>query len=63
MARWVADRSALNDTLAALRDQRRLALDTEFERIRTYWPKLALVQAMLPDRRGPGRSARVRRAA
>ena len=48
MARWVADRSALNDTLAALRDQRRLALDTEFERIRTYWPKLALVQAMLP---------------
>lgn len=49
MARWVADRSALNDTLAALRDQRRLALDTEFERIRTYWPKLALVQALLPD--------------
>ena len=48
MARWVADRSALNDTLAALRAQPRLALDTEFERIRTYWPKLALVQAMLP---------------
>lgn len=48
MARWVADRSALNDTLAALREQRRLALDTEFERIRTYWPRLALIQAMLP---------------
>jgi ribonuclease D len=49
MARWVADRSALNDTLAALRSQRRLALDTEFERIRTFWPKLALFQALLPD--------------
>ncbi|MBI2396251.1 MAG: HRDC domain-containing protein [Xanthomonadales bacterium] len=47
MARWVADRSALNDTLAQLRELPRLALDTEFERIRTYWPKLALVQAML----------------
>ena len=49
MARWVADRSALNDALAALRTSTRLALDTEFERIRTYWPKLALVQAMLPN--------------
>ncbi|MBL0027532.1 MAG: hypothetical protein IPO95_00035 [Rhodanobacteraceae bacterium] len=49
MARWVADRPALNDALAALRASSRLALDTEFERIRTYWPKLALVQAMLAD--------------
>ncbi|HWT16643.1 MAG TPA: HRDC domain-containing protein [Patescibacteria group bacterium] len=49
MARWVADRSALNDALASLRALPRLALDTEFERIRTYWPKLALFQAMLPD--------------
>lgn len=49
MARWVADRSALNDTLAALRERPRLALDTEFERIRTYWPKLALVQVLLPE--------------
>lgn len=49
MARWVADRSALNETLAQLRELPRLALDTEFERIRTYWPKLALVQAMLAD--------------
>lgn len=49
MARWVADRDALNETLAALRTTRRLALDTEFERISTYWPKLALVQVRLGD--------------
>lgn len=49
MARWVADRSALNETIAALSELPRLALDTEFERIRTYWPKLALVQAVMPD--------------
>lgn len=51
MARWVADHAALNETLAELRAQTRLALDTEFERIRTYWPKLALVQVQ--QARGP----------
>jgi len=49
MARWVSDGQALNECIAAMREMPRLALDTEFERIRTYWPKLALVQVVLPN--------------
>lgn len=48
MARWVSDGQALNECLATLQELPRLALDTEFERIRTYWPKLALLQVVLP---------------
>ncbi len=48
MARWVSDGQSLNDCIAAIRELPRIALDTEFERIRTYWPKLALVQIVLP---------------
>lgn len=36
--------AALEDTIASLRDTSVYALDTEFHRERTYYPKLALVQ-------------------
>jgi ribonuclease D len=46
-----ADRpEALEDILAAIGDARDVALDTEFERIRTYYPKLCLVQLAVDGR-------------
>jgi ribonuclease D len=42
--RWVATQSELDEVVATLADQPRYALDTEFHRERTYFPKLALVQ-------------------
>jgi ribonuclease D len=39
----------LEETLARHRDEPRYALDTEFHRERTYFPKLALVQVAWPD--------------
>ena len=40
----VTTASALDDVIAALVDQPRYAIDTEFHRERTYYPKVALVQ-------------------
>ncbi|MFQ5558406.1 MAG: ribonuclease D [Acidimicrobiales bacterium] len=40
----------LSDVVAALLDEPRYALDTEFHRERTYWPKVALVQIAWPGR-------------
>ncbi len=40
---------ALAEVLVALRQQPRFALDTEFHRERTYFPRLALVQIAWPD--------------
>ncbi len=45
----VTTAEALNDVLSALRLQPRFALDTEFHRERTYYPRLALVQIAWPD--------------
>jgi ribonuclease D len=40
----VADDGALRDVIAALRSQPAYALDTEFHREKTYYPRVALVQ-------------------
>jgi len=42
--RYVNTESQLEDVIAALADQPAYALDTEFHREKTYFPKLALVQ-------------------
>lgn len=42
--RWVDDQTGLDDLVATLAGQPRYALDTEFHRERTYYPKLALIQ-------------------
>jgi ribonuclease D len=49
---WVDTQEHFDDVLSELLDVDRYALDTEFHRERTYWPKLALVQvAWQPDGR------------
>ncbi len=42
--RWIDRQADLDDVVSTLLDQPRYALDTEFHRERTYYPKLALVQ-------------------
>lgn len=42
--RWVAAQAELDEIVASVAEQPRYALDTEFHRERTYFPKLALVQ-------------------
>ena len=42
--RWIDRQDDLDELTATLLDQPRYALDTEFHRERTYFPKLALVQ-------------------
>ncbi len=42
--RWIDDQDQLDDIVSTLVTVRRYALDTEFHRERTYYPKLALVQ-------------------
>ncbi len=44
----IDEESALRDVVDALVDEPRYALDTEFHRERTYWPKLALIQIAWP---------------
>jgi ribonuclease D len=45
MAHWIADADALSAFVARLAPRETIGLDTEFMRVRTYWPELALVQA------------------
>jgi ribonuclease D len=45
---WVADDAALAAALLAARAAPAYAIDTEFHRERTYWPRLALVQLAWP---------------
>ncbi|TVR24167.1 MAG: hypothetical protein EA389_11570 [Ilumatobacter sp.] len=47
--RWIDRTDQLQEVVEALLDQPRYALDTEFHRERTYYPKLALVQIAWPD--------------
>jgi ribonuclease D len=53
----VTDADALAATVARLRSAERYALDTEFHRERTYWPRVALVQVAWPP--GPAGPAGV----
>lgn len=46
--RWVASTAELDAVVDVLVDQPRYAMDTEFHRERTYYPKLALVQLAWP---------------
>lgn len=41
---WIADDRALDELLERLQSQDRIALDTEFHREKTYFPRLALIQ-------------------
>lgn len=47
---WIADQAALDDLCAALASEASIAVDTEFMRVRTYWPELALVQVATRSR-------------
>lgn len=46
--RWVDQPEALDEVVAAVVGEPAYAVDTEFHRERTYWPKLALVQIGWP---------------
>lgn len=48
MPQWINDRERLAAIVEEIKTSRRHAMDTEFERVRTFWPKLALVQIALP---------------
>ena len=41
---WIADDQALDELLGRLQSHDRVALDTEFHREKTYFPRLALIQ-------------------
>jgi ribonuclease D len=41
---WIADDQALDELLDRLQSHDRVALDTEFHREKTYFPRLALIQ-------------------
>jgi ribonuclease D len=43
-ARWIDSQLEFDELVAALLDEPRYALDTEFHGERSYWPRLALVQ-------------------
>ena len=42
--RWIDSQTEFNELVAALLDEPRYALDTEFHGERSYWPRLALLQ-------------------
>lgn len=47
--RWIEDQAALAARCATLGAETRFGLDTEFMRVSTYWPKLALLQVSDAD--------------
>ena len=52
--RVITTTSDLAAFCTAAKDQPYVTLDTEFLRERTYWSKLCLIQAALPNNSGPG---------
>ena len=58
--RIVETNEALSAFVAELAQAPYLALDTEFLRDQTYYPKLCLIQVAAPGSRGHHRSARAR---
>ena len=44
MHRWIDSPAAMAEFAGTLAQTRRIGLDTEFMRVRTYWPELALLQ-------------------
>ena len=46
---WIADDRALDELLDRLQSHDRIALDTEFHREKTYFPRLALIQLAWAD--------------
>lgn len=47
--RWVTDTGEVEAVARAAVEEGRWALDTEFHRERTYWPRLALIQCAVAD--------------
>ncbi|MSZ04044.1 MAG: ribonuclease D, partial [Actinobacteria bacterium] len=41
---WIADQEAFEELITRVSLEERYALDTEFHRERTYFPRLALIQ-------------------
>ena len=50
--RWIDEQDDLDSVVALLAGQARYALDTEFHRERTYYPKLALIQVAWAGEQG-----------
>jgi ribonuclease D len=50
--RWIDEQDDLDGVVAILAGQERYALDTEFHRERTYYPKLALIQVAWAGEQG-----------
>jgi ribonuclease D len=46
---WVDTQAALTDLIASVERAEFIALDTEFHRERTYYPRVALIQLIAPD--------------
>lgn len=46
---WIDQRVSLASVIERVQASPRHAMDTEFERVRTFWPRLALVQVALGD--------------
>ena len=46
---WIQTQEAFSELIAKALRVRRIALDTEFHRERTYWPKVALIQVRVAD--------------
>src|SRR4051812_13098722 len=47
---WIGDEESLGDVVTAMAEADRYAVDTEFHRERTYFPRVALVQLAWDDR-------------
>ena len=46
---FIDTQNSLNEFVKKLDGEKRIGIDTEFERIRTYYPKLCLIQVASSD--------------